>query len=559
MATREELIELLKKRKRIAALDQSMANIQADQESYKATSGMSTGEKLRAGIGTGLVGTWDRVGNLVLPKALEKGSRYSEEAIQERKKREADLTSTGAGAVGKIVGEIAATAPVGLAARGVVAGGQAALDASRGLQAASAAGGLGRGSRIAAAALEGAGSASATSDVGEGGTSALMGAGLGGAFSGLGEAIGAGLNKIRPKVTDQARQVMQETGTFIPASQALPDDSIVKQVYEGVIGNLPGGGQKLRGQYGEALEAVRDTALAGSDNVPSALPHDVPLRSIYDPSAGDTQFDMIKNAKKAWDTAFDEINQSTVTGFKVPEDIANALRTRSGGSIKIPAPGESMTGREMLDFQQAVNQLASETPRGVLDRATKGRYQKVANYVDDLMETQLRGVKDEVGADLGEKYATNKANWRHWQTVSRAAKMAPGGKFSMRQLERAAAKRGDDALQAFGENASEALKAFKSNQGIFQTAAALGLMGTTGLAGYLGVDEDESLGKKLLGATIGMGAMYGGSKLAASKAAQRILANYGDEATAKMIAKLRQIGNVGRRVATTQMTDEEDR
>jgi hypothetical protein len=543
----------------MAALDQSKANIAADQESYKATSGMGTGERLRAGIGAGLVGTWDRVGNLVLPKALEKGSRYSEEAIQARKKMEEDLASTGAGATGKVIGEIAATAPLGLAARGVVGAGGAALDASRGLQAARAAGTLGRGGRVAAAALEGAGSAAATSDVGAGKDAALMGALTGGAFSGAGEAIGAGLNKIRPKVTDQAKRVMEETGSFIPASQALPEDSIVKQAYEGIVGNLPGGGQKLRGQYGEALNAARDTALAGSKNVPSALPHNVPLRSVYDPAAGDTQFDMIKNAKKAWDAAFDDINKANVPGMQVPKDIADMVAARSGGSVKVPQKGVAMTGREMLDFQQAVNQLAAETPGGVLERGAKKRLQAIANSIDPHMESNLKGVTDAVGDDLGEKYAANKANWKHWQTVSKASKTAPGGKFSMRQLERAAAKRGDEGLQSFGEDAAESLKRFTSNQGIFQTAAALGLIGSGGLAGYFGVDNDSTAGEKMAGAALGMGAMYGGSRAAASKTAQRIMANYGDEATAKMIARLRQLGNVGRRGVTTQFSDGEDR
>ena len=85
--------------------------------SPKATEGMGGAAKFRAGVGQGMVNIGRQAGNLVGLK--------SDEALQDAAGLDRALLDTGAGKAGSIVGEIAATAPVG----GLAAGGARALGA----------------------------------------------------------------------------------------------------------------------------------------------------------------------------------------------------------------------------------------------------------------------------------------------------------------------------------------------------------------------------------------------------------------------------------------------
>jgi hypothetical protein len=534
--------------KRRRALTQSLANIEADKEGYRATSGMGAVDRLRAGIGSGLVGTWDRVGNLVLPKALEKGSRYSEEAIQARKQQEADLASTGAGAAGKLIGEIAATAPIGLAARGAVAGGKGLLDASRGIQAASGAANIGRGGRVAAAALEGAASGAATSDVGQGGQAALMGGALGGAFSGVGEGIGA----MRGKATDEARQLMQETGEFIPASHALPEESLLKQINEGVIANLPG--SNIRKQHGKAVEAVRQEVIE------KAIPEGLPTNAVFARGEDTPMRQVADDLKKAWDTAFDDVNKSRVKGFKVPQEVADQIDKLSEGTVRIPQPGQVMSGAEMLKFQEAVNSLANEIPSGPLGRTKKAQLQSFAKMVDSRIGGQLSGQLNQFGEDIGETFLKNKDKYFQWKTLEKTMKGAPNAEFSPRQFERIVTKRGDKVYKDTAEKASKVLRPFPSNRGVFQTQAALGLagLGGGGLLGWNSSGEDATFADKATNALLGAGGAYMGSKMASSELAQKALVDYGTKGQRALTRALREAGAVGRRGTIAALNEDEE-
>jgi hypothetical protein len=551
--------------KRMGALEQSKANIAKDAEGYRATADMGTGERLRAGIGAGLQGTWDRVGNLVLPKALGlESGRYTEDAIKERKRLEADLTSTGAGMAGKVVGEIAATAPIGLAARGLVSGGSAALNASRAASSPSVAQGVGRGGRILAAALEGAGSGAATSDVGEGWKSAGIGGAAGGLMSGAVE----GISSLRPKISDEAADLMRSTNLaredylarnpgvkgldkslakmHIPASQALPEDALLRQGYEGIVANLPGGGQKLRGQYTEAVQGARGRLLD------QALPEGVEVNSIIE--KGTPMKEALVEAKDLWEKAFKDVNDSTLTGFNVPQDIADAIKARAGSSIVIPTAGTPIKGRDLMDFQQAVNQLASETPGGRLESAAKLRLRGIAKGIDSKVGTELSGQLNATGEDIGANFLKNKGRWKNWSALTSTANKAVGKEFGFRQLALSAGKKGAEGLEDSAIQATKALAPFKSRQGIFQTAAAVGLLGAGGLTGWNSAGEDASFAEKLRNAGIGATIAYGGAKGLASPKMQKLLADYSAARTpkeaariAKLIAALRQAGGAARR------------
>ena len=92
-----------------------------EEAPINVTDDMSWHEKLRAGIGSGMVGTARKALNLI---GIDEGVGdfdTSDEAIRAQAELDRDLTDTGWGKGGQIIGEMAATAPLGLGAGRVVA------------------------------------------------------------------------------------------------------------------------------------------------------------------------------------------------------------------------------------------------------------------------------------------------------------------------------------------------------------------------------------------------------------------------------------------------------
>jgi len=521
--------EYLAWRKRQKAKKQSLANIAADEKSYRASSGgegqnfeiatgagrINTGikksgglDRTLAGIGSGLASVSDRVGNL-----LGAEGRFSDEAIASKNEIEKDLLSTGGGAGGRLVGQIAATAPIGVLGR--AAG--ALPGASRALSMAARVPGAARVGRATGAALEGAGAGLLMSNPGEGAGGAATGALFGGGMNAAGQVGGKLARAMRPKITDSARRVMDRTGEHVPITQALPEDSIVRALYGNVVANIPG--QRLRGQNRRVVDAVREELFE------DALPHRVPVNSVF--QKGDDVYEAMKHATAEWDRAFDDTNKAVVNGFDVPRKIVNAIRRRKPRAV-IPEAGKPITGRHMADFKQYVEELRSDYLKSSFTRHRAAELQQVSKTVDkrmyrDLLRQNARNVD---GDPLWTTYAQNSKRYANWLKVKQAAKGEAGAEFTPKQWEKIVRKSNlREPTKDFADDAAKALPKFPSNFGTFQMAAAMGLVG--GGLGALSAGKDASWGERALGGAAGVAAMGGGANVLSTKAVQRMVAQYG--------------------------------
>lgn len=496
--------------KRQKALKQSLANIAEDEKGYRATSGMTTGEKILAGIGSGLLSVSDRAGNL-----LGAGGRFSDESIAAKNEMEKDLLSTAEGSGGRLVGQIAATAPIGVLGR--AAG--AIPAASRALSMAARVPGAARVGGAAGAALEGAGAGLLMSNPGDGISDAATGAIFGGGLNAAGQVGGKVLRAMRPKITDSARRVMDRTGVHIPITQALPEGSITRALYANVAANIPG--QRLRGQNKKAIDAVREELFA------DALPHKVPVNSVF--QQGDDVHVAMKHASAEWDRAFDETNKAVVNGFDVPANIAKTIRRKKPGAV-IPQAGKPISGRHMADFKQYVEELRSDYLKSSFTRHRAAQLKQVSDTVDKRMYRDLlrQNARNADGDPLWTAYAQNSKRYANWLKIKQAAKGEAGGEFTPKQWEKIVRKsRLREPVKDFADDAAKALPKFPSNFGTFQMAAAMGLVG--GGLGALSAGEDASWGERALRGAAGVGALGAGTNLATTKAAQKLFAQYGEK------------------------------
>lgn len=524
--------------KRMAAFERQKAAGEFDTK-YSAASDSGL-ENFLAGAGSGLVGVGRRAANLALPRALEP-EWATEEAIKGQKATDQDLMGTGAGMAGKMVGEIAATLPVG----GALGAGGKVLAASRSVPLARAGVALSRptgyGARAAVAGLEGAGQAALTSEPGSGVKETLTGGGLGAGMGVLGKAVGAAGRALRPSITDEARTVMKEADTFIPASQALPEGSIGKQAYEGLLANLPGSGGKIRAQRTAAVDDVRRTLTE------EAMPRGANPVGAF--QSGDRMKDVVSELKGYWDEAYDDIYKQTIPGVSIPQELADVIQSRAGTSIKV---GGNLTGREALDLQQAIQQVINETPRGPLEKAARGRLIQAKNQLDSHIKSSLP-------SPLRRKLVSNAERYKTYLGIKNAANKSIGGEFTLKQAARELGRKGSRE-ENFALDAATALKDFPSRQGIFQTLAATGALGGAGVLGASTAGEDATAADRLQRAAMFMGGAYYGPRALASERAQKMLFQYGDQGVLDKYAKgLRRFGQAGRMGAVnaaSQMQEE---
>jgi hypothetical protein len=100
---KDELLSRYERKKRMAALPQSMANIEADQAAANPVTGMGTGERLLAGAGKAAVDLGRGAGQLA--------GVVSNADVTESRALDAPLMATTAGKVGNLAGNVAAAAP----------------------------------------------------------------------------------------------------------------------------------------------------------------------------------------------------------------------------------------------------------------------------------------------------------------------------------------------------------------------------------------------------------------------------------------------------------------
>lgn len=562
--------EEFEREKRMAAHQRQVERGDFNEE-YSAASDSGL-ENFMAGVGAGAVGVKDRAVNLLLPKALERG-RYTDEGIRERKAMEADLMETGAGSAGKMAGEIAVTLPLG----GAIGAAGKGLSAASGVPSLARAGAAlsaptGYGARAAVGALEGAGQAALTSEPGQGLQETAFGGGLGGGFGVLGKAVGQTARKLRPEITPEARLLMKtreqeiranlaasgitdpkqiekhvrENRLFVPASQALPEGTIGRQINEGLLANLPGSGGVIRGQRNKAVETVRQ------DLMEKAVPEGVPLDTVI--QQGDRMSDSMPRLKAAWDSAYDDVYQRTIPNVNIDPDLAATIRNASKdlkGNPRIKVSGD-LTGREALDLSQAMQQVINEMPSGALSKAAKADLQAQREALEQHIIANLP-------TDVADRFVKNRAAYKNYLAVRDAAKKSVGDEFSLRQAERSLAKKGGSSRETALLGA-QVLKDFPSRQGIFQTLASTGAVGGgAGALGFFASGEDATLADKLRNAAV-MGSIgLAGPRLMATEPMQRAFAQYGEKGVLDALEKqLRTAGRIGRAGAVSSASQAQE-
>lgn len=536
---------------------------------YRVTDDMSTGERLLAGIGGGMVEGARKGVNFVLPDSLTP-EWASDEAIKEQARIDQDLDSTGAGMAGKIIGQTALSAPVGGA---VGSGAKLALAASRGVRGAELLGAA-RGYGVGRAALEGAVEGAMLSNPGERLKGAAFGAGAGTIGAGASKGIGYLAGKLTPTESAASiatRKAMEDAGVsaddaFIPISQGA-EDGLWKQFYEGIVSNLPGGSGKLRKQFSGALQSFRQTSLREASPV---FPVGGELRTPGMGSIlqhGDDIHSGLNAVDGHWDDAFEAARD--VAGIRIPKNwksLPGVLRDfldKKGYKI----PSGNVTGRELIDLKEASNVLVSHLKgQRILTKSDRDALQLFNKELDARIIGSLKRVarlrnsspEMKLAADA---YIQNLKRYPRWLQVKSAATKAGGtSEFSPQQLLNAATKQsprgmfgGGGRMQELGKIGRESLKEFPSRPGVYQLAAAAGLLGG-GTLGY----GDQLPGGTVGGALTGLGMLYGGSRGLASRAVQRRLMGQFSRPEQLMAAGLRRAGRLGRAATIPAYLENQD-
>lgn len=201
---------------------QSQANIAADEAAYRDTAPKSTLERLAIGNTSGFANIGRHVGNLV--------GAVSDEDLAAANKLDAPLANTGAGAVGRFVGESAALGPLGEIGSGV-----------------RAAAGASKLARLATTLGEGAAAGQLT----EG--DALGGAAAAGALGVAGKGI---KRLIKGAVRSPAAQILIDAGADLTPGQLRPGS---------MTSRLESAGKSAPLGIGAGVEKARERGLAGAE------------------------------------------------------------------------------------------------------------------------------------------------------------------------------------------------------------------------------------------------------------------------------------------------------
>ncbi len=439
-------------------------------EAYGGAADPSALENFRAGIGSGMVNVGRQVGNIF--------GLVEDETIAEQSRLDKDLLETKAGLGGRIVGEIAATAPVGGIGAGVAKGARALQLASKGgkyltktLQR-----GAGR------AAVEGAAIGSVLAGPDQRGTGAAFGGVLGGSLGAAGTALGKALGKGSiTKITKEAKQLQKMTGQFIPLSQSA-EAGLTKQIYNALLANFPGVGGKIRGQYKEALDDLRRFV--------GEYAH--PPKANIEIKATDTIEVMLNKLRSYWDDAFEEIKQWPVRAFsdstpRASKSLARKILKETDGTVQVIVPGSQVTGAEILSLNTTLGNIIKQMSPSPA-KAHAIAYQK---GIHKLLVRNLNpsGKGRGAGARVLHEYEEAVKYYPPWVALQKAAKSAQDKIHFTPAQHLGKADTGSKVKNWLerrpGEQASklgvEALEDFPSRQGLFQTVATIGVVG----GGYL--------------------------------------------------------------------------
>lgn len=434
----------------------------AEQEQYSAASDSGV-ENFQAGIGRGLSNVGRNAVNM-LPYG-DNIDGFSDEDLAGKKELDSDLLDTGAGQAGNFVGELAATAPLGgigtLGAKGAAAVG------AKGLAKAA-------GSTAGRVITEGAATGALLADPGE----RLGGAATAGAFSAGAGGVGKVLKKVMTKPwvskTAAATDLEGMTGKSIPLSQSA-EPGVVKQIYEGIVANMPGSSQKLRGQYDHALQDFREYIVEEAS--PPGVDRVIGL--------GDNMQDAMGKLREKWDDVYNfSFKEAPVVLFDdvfTPPKIWNKLKPKGAPDLK---PGQQVTGQHLLTLKDDLQNVINDIPR--TDHRMSDQLIKFKNSINGVLKENFNPSGKGKGgwADEFKRFEELTPSYTKYLDLKSAAKKAENlaSEFTPKQLLKATSARagkegleGGGALNKEAAAAVKALEPFSSKAGIFQTTAALGL------------------------------------------------------------------------------------
>lgn len=475
------------------------ANLDEDAEKYDPTEGNSFLTNTLIGFDRGVTHTGQQIGNIL--------GFVSDEEIADQKSLDESLMSTWGGNIGSIVGELAVTgAPIGGAAGAGVRGAQAGLRATRAARGAPSVLNRGAtavaGSPITRGAVEGAAYGSLYGGPDNRGTGAMVGSTIGGTFGGAGQLLGKMWGNFRiAGLTDEAKELMETTGQFIPLSQS--SKGIPRMLYNAILANLPGVSGKIRKQYGEAVNDLRrwvgEQAHPGSAQI--EFTPEMNIRQVFD------------KLDEFWSTAYDDIAKTTMntTGLKIPKGIKDLIKAENP-AYRIPKGGQ-VTGKQLMNLRNGLSEMRynPQLTSGSFKGSVRKQLDDSIAQVDDVLRKSLDG-------DQFAYYESLRPYYKNYQTLMGSMKNAAGDaqEFTTKELLAQATRRGKlgepdvGSVQAIARLGKEALPDFPSREGIFQVAASLGLA-TSVLAGA-GVP-----------ALIGSVAVIGIGKLMATKGFQKFI------------------------------------
>lgn len=456
-----------------------------------------------AGVGRGMTNVARQVGNMT--------GQVSDEELDQAATLDQDLLNTTAGQVGNFVGEVAATAPVGGAAVGV--GKAAGTAAARGMLPRAIA--KATASPLGVMAMEGAGTGAILAGPDERGQGAAAGTAIAGSLGLAGKGLKRALAKPWVNKTDEAVQMEAMTGTNVPLSHSA-EKGIVKKIYEGIVSTFPGVGSKFRGQYDDALQDFR--RYVAEEALPPGIGRELP-------DTDDMQT-IMGALRQKWDEAYDfdfkdvPMKLGSVDNYGLPRIADKALKKMWPKSVKMPKPGDTVSGQDILNLKATAQQVINKT-----DATEKGYIKAMKDWRDSLDDVLKQNLDIGNGplAQEYKRYENLAPFYTKYQDVLHAANKATdaASAFQPKQLLKSTNQRshgkgaeGGGALNDEAKLASKIFKGWRSEDALFQNIAALHLASSAMGFGVGGP----------VGAAMGAALPYALSKQLAKPGVQRALA-----------------------------------
>jgi hypothetical protein len=390
-------------------LEQSMVNIDEQNQRIRAgTPGGSVLKRTLEGAGSGFANVGRRATNLVLPDSAT--PRFASDAsIEEAEKLDAPLLETGGGTAGRILAEVAATAPI-TGGAGALAG-RAATALPAAVRTARGAAGVGR---LLGAMGEGAlGGALTTGDAAEG---AAWGAGLN-TLGGLVKKVAKGAKR-----TPAAQRLLDQGADLTPGQ--MNPKGVLNQA-EQAMGSVPGLSQLVT----PAREAAERSIMPALVRDATGLP----------PVAGEQLDDLMRRAVQSFDARYDQFKGFPVTRALDVSGINRAMRdpnilaapTERRGVARFVAEqihrlpdarGGRATVGDLMAVRSSIRKAAADATRaGNLDRAAllDAAEEAMSGSINTAMPTNFRNMLRAVDDDY--------SRYKTWSKAVHSARDRPRG------------------------------------------------------------------------------------------------------------------------------------